>query len=240
MSNVASQAAKLGRFESMIRNVMQKLSAPPEQTDLLLEAIRKRVGKAAVASGTAGAAAGGGVGYIAGRKAENKKNIREGNYLLGKKASKVEKVMREYKKGELRSGSKTGPKVKSRKQAIAIAMSESRDAGEKVPTKKASDFLTPEERLSLMHSGALLKCANEGMDKQAVLESVGSIFDAGTKAVIVASAVTGIPIGIMSHLMGKATRSNRMKEQELENKIKYYENAGQQMERNLTNQGVRI
>lgn len=41
----------------------------------------------------------------------------------GKKA-KVKKVMSEYKSGTLRSGSKTGPKVKSKKQAIAIAMSE--------------------------------------------------------------------------------------------------------------------
>jgi hypothetical protein len=39
---------------------------------------------------------------------------------------KVEKVMHEYKHGELHSGSKHGPKVKSRKQAIAIAMSEQR------------------------------------------------------------------------------------------------------------------
>lgn len=39
---------------------------------------------------------------------------------------KVAKVMREYKRGSLHSGSKRGPKVKSRKQAIAIAMSEAR------------------------------------------------------------------------------------------------------------------
>jgi len=37
---------------------------------------------------------------------------------------KVHKVMKEYSKGELHSGSKKGPMVKSRKQAIAIAMSE--------------------------------------------------------------------------------------------------------------------
>jgi hypothetical protein len=37
---------------------------------------------------------------------------------------KVRKVMHEFKEGSLHSGSKTGPKVKSRKQAIAIAMSE--------------------------------------------------------------------------------------------------------------------
>lgn len=38
--------------------------------------------------------------------------------------SKVHKVMGEYKRGKLHSGSKSGPIVKSRDQAIAIAMSE--------------------------------------------------------------------------------------------------------------------
>jgi hypothetical protein len=40
------------------------------------------------------------------------------------KQAKVGKVMKEYKAGELHSGSKKGPKVTSRDQAIAIAMSE--------------------------------------------------------------------------------------------------------------------
>ena len=40
------------------------------------------------------------------------------------KPAKIGKVMKEYKAGELHSGSKSGPVVKSRKQAIAIAMSE--------------------------------------------------------------------------------------------------------------------
>lgn len=40
--------------------------------------------------------------------------------------SKVHKVMGEFKRGKLHSGSKTGPKVKSRKQAIAIGLSEAR------------------------------------------------------------------------------------------------------------------
>lgn len=46
-------------------------------------------------------------------------------------AYKVPKVMSEYKAGELHSGSKTGPVVKSRKQAVAIALSEARAAGKK-------------------------------------------------------------------------------------------------------------
>jgi hypothetical protein len=45
-----------------------------------------------------------------------------------KKAHKMEKVMHEYKEGELHSGSKKGPKVKSHAQAIAIGMSEARRA----------------------------------------------------------------------------------------------------------------
>jgi Family of unknown function (DUF6496) len=39
----------------------------------------------------------------------------------------IASVMREYKHGELHSGSKKGPVVKNRKQAIAIAMSEQKD-----------------------------------------------------------------------------------------------------------------
>ena len=55
-----------------------------------------------------------------------------------KKASqKVEKVMHERKHGTLKSGS-SGKKVKSRKQAIAIGLSEARRAGAKVPKKKSS------------------------------------------------------------------------------------------------------
>jgi hypothetical protein len=50
---------------------------------------------------------------------------------------KVEKVMRERKAGTLRSGS-SGKKVTSRKQAIAIGLSEARRAGKKVPKKQAA------------------------------------------------------------------------------------------------------
>ena len=56
----------------------------------------------------------------------------------GKKAQeKVKKVMEERKKGTLKSG-KSGKKVTSRKQAIAIGLSEARRAGAKVPKKKAA------------------------------------------------------------------------------------------------------
>ena len=46
---------------------------------------------------------------------------------------KVEKVMKEHKQGTLKSGS--GKKVASRKQAVAIALSEARKSGAKIPKK---------------------------------------------------------------------------------------------------------
>lgn len=53
-----------------------------------------------------------------------------------KKKNKVSKVMEEYKEGKLHSGSKKGPKVTSRKQAIAIGLSEAREAGEHIKKKR--------------------------------------------------------------------------------------------------------
>ena len=56
----------------------------------------------------------------------------------GKKAqSKVERAMHERKRGTLKSG-RSGKKVTSRKQAIAIGLSEARKKGAKVPRKKSS------------------------------------------------------------------------------------------------------
>lgn len=49
--------------------------------------------------------------------------------------NKVKKVMREFKEGSLHLGSKKGPEVTNRKQAIAIAFSEARKAGQKVSPK---------------------------------------------------------------------------------------------------------
>ena len=55
----------------------------------------------------------------------------------GKKAAeKVKKAMHERKRGTLKSG-RSGKKVTSRKQAIAIGLSEARREGGKVPRKKA-------------------------------------------------------------------------------------------------------
>jgi len=52
------------------------------------------------------------------------------------KKSKVKKVMKEFSEGKLHSGSKKGPEVTNKKQAVAIALSEARKAGAKIPKKK--------------------------------------------------------------------------------------------------------
>ena len=52
------------------------------------------------------------------------KNVSKKKVSGSKAQAKVHKVMKEFKEGDLHSGRKDGPKVKSRKQAIAIALSE--------------------------------------------------------------------------------------------------------------------
>lgn len=61
-------------------------------------------------------------------KKHSKKSSKKKLHVTPKREKKISKVMREYKGGKLHSGSKKGPKVKSRKQAIAIALSEARKA----------------------------------------------------------------------------------------------------------------
>jgi hypothetical protein len=61
---------------------------------------------------------------------------RKTSSVKSKGSAKVHKVMHEYKEGSLKSSS--GRKVTGRKQAVAIALSEARHAGAKIPAKKAS------------------------------------------------------------------------------------------------------
>ncbi len=51
----------------------------------------------------------------------------------------MDKTMHEWKAGNLHSGSKSGPKVTNRKQAIAIGLSQERKAGGDVPSLKGLD-----------------------------------------------------------------------------------------------------
>ena len=117
-----------------------------------------------------------------------------------KGAAKISKVMGEFKSGTLHSGSKSGPEVTSKKQATAIALSEARKAGAKIPMKKggggsveADDVLmarmTPAE-LAAGRAGvaaARARLAGKRVDpKSAVKEKLGA--SATVREVLGASA----------------------------------------------------
>jgi len=71
----------------------------------------------------------------------------------GKKAGqKVKRAMHERKRGKLKSG-RSGKTVKSRKQAIAIGLSEARKEGGKVPAKKSSKKKSGRKSSSRKSSG---------------------------------------------------------------------------------------
>lgn len=55
----------------------------------------------------------------------------KGDKMKGQMKKKMKKVLGEFKEGELHSGSKKGPKVTSKPQAIAIGISEAKKAGKK-------------------------------------------------------------------------------------------------------------
>lgn len=84
--------------------------------------------------------------------------------------SKVETVLHEFKHGALHSGSKRGPKVTDRSQAIAIALSEARKAGEKVPKRQMGGSMTPpwyvrSEAHNLTHTGPILSAVPGRTDR---------------------------------------------------------------------------
>lgn len=70
------------------------------------------------------------------KKPVKKETEKEERKERGKKTGKMHKVMEEFETGKLHSGSKKGPVVKNRRQAIAIGISEMRKAGEKVKPRK--------------------------------------------------------------------------------------------------------
>jgi len=110
------------------------------------------------------------------------KNSTKTQYFKGgakneaKGAAKVAKVMGEFKSGKLHSGSKHGPEVTNPKQATAIALSEARKAGAKIPMKKAGggsveadDVLMSRMTKDEMAQGAKgIRMARERMSKERV------------------------------------------------------------------------
>jgi hypothetical protein len=67
-----------------------------------------------------------------------------------KQSAKIGKVMHEYKAGTLNTGSKTGPVVKSRKQAVAIALSQAGMAKPKANKNMTAPKAKPAKKMGSM------------------------------------------------------------------------------------------
>ena len=88
-------------------------------------------------------------------------------------------------------------------------------------------LLTREERADCMFTGMMLKGAEAGITKEAALSDIG---DFSTKAVIAASLLTGIPTGIVAHILAKKARKQTLKERELIEQNDYYRDAADLIE----------
>lgn len=62
-----------------------------------------------------------------------------------------QEVMKKFKKGQLHSGSKQGPKVKNRKQAVAIMLSEKRKGTHKTTSRTKGIDVTPSKKMRQKH-----------------------------------------------------------------------------------------
>ena len=78
---------------------------------------------------------------------------------------KVEKAMHEEKRGSLKSG-RGGKKVTSRKQAIAIGLSEAREKGEKVPAKKTASKKSASKKASAKKAATKKSAAKKASSKK--------------------------------------------------------------------------
>lgn len=105
--------------------------------------------------------------------------------------------------------------------------------------------LNPRERAACLRTGAILKLAQlqapperaADLIKRAI--SIGGALDTTAKTVVVGSLLTGIPVGIMAHLMSKKISDVRRKERELTQQINYYREAAQGLETGLAQAGVK-
>lgn len=99
------------------------------------------------------------------------------------------------------------------------------------------DALTRDERAAAMKLGAALAlCEHGSMAKTAFgAPGGGGVLDGVAKAIITTSIITGVPLGIASHMIGRGVSANRRREREQLARIKYYRDASRQLESGLTN-----
>lgn len=110
--------------------------------------------------------------------------------------------------------------------------------------------LSPEEKAAWMRAGMLLKAAQLGLPaatiaplaKQAALADLTGLvtkpLDVSAKTILYGSLITGIPVGIMAHMIAKKMTTVKAKQRELEEKIRYYHGAAEGLESGMAQSGV--
>jgi len=107
--------------------------------------------------------------------------------------------------------------------------------------------LSPAEKAAWLRAGMLLKAAQLGLPaellvplaKQAGLaDTISKPIDYSAKAILYGSLITGIPVGIMAHMISKKMSTVKAKQRELEEKIKYYHGAAEGLETGMARSGV--
>jgi hypothetical protein len=101
-----------------------------------------------------------------------------------------------------------------------------------------TSLLTKEERAAAMKMGAIVKFSEHGIRPGQIdmIKEAGKLADA-MKFLIGASLLTGIPTGILAHKLQRGATQHRGKEQELDEKIKYYNQATEELESGLAGLG---
>jgi hypothetical protein len=105
------------------------------------------------------------------------------------------------------------------------------------------EVLEPQERLAAFRLGACLKFASIGVRpseidafvKQAGPGATSALFSptGAAKMVATVAILTGVPLGVAAHVIGKRITGARGREKELQSQIGYYRNASQQLETGL-------
>jgi hypothetical protein len=103
-----------------------------------------------------------------------------------------------------------------------------------MPTPIVASLLSSEDVHDFAKCGAAINAA--GFGKSAA--GIADLLDLGTKGILYGSVITGIPVGIMAHVIHKKIRDKRLKERELDAKIEYYRNATSGVERGLSGMGA--
>ena len=105
-----------------------------------------------------------------------------------------------------------------------------------------NDYLSNEERLGCIQAGALafagMLDAEEGplpeVKEAGVFDTAARAGEAGKSILLLAALGAGIPIGVFSHVMGRRIAGKRLKEEELNEKIRLYQTAANEMATGLS------